>query len=88
MIFACQHCSGLEPYIIVAFTTAVVAARGWLAYTVTITVARVFGWFRPVKPECQSCGSFIFCAIDDVAKCQKSKPWYYRLRLRLWRKRR
>jgi len=36
MIFACQYCGGLEPYII----AIALAAWGWLAYT----VARVFGW--------------------------------------------
>jgi hypothetical protein len=41
MIFACQHCGGLEPYII----AIVLAAWGGLTYT----LARVRSWFRPVK---------------------------------------
>ena len=76
MLFACQYCGGgLEAFII----AGAVAAWGWGAYM----LARVLGWFRPVKPECQSCGSFISCSMAQVQKCPKSKPWYYRL----WRKR-
>jgi len=74
MIFGCQYCGGLEPYII----ACAVAAWAWGAYR----LARVLHWvwYRP-QPPCQPCGSFIFCAIDDVRKCPKIKPRFSLRRL-------
>ena len=43
---------------------------------ITLGVAGYFAkrvFFEPAKPPCQSCGSFIFCAIDQVSKCPKLK---------------
>lgn len=74
MLFACQYCGGLEAFII----AGAIAAWGWGAYM----LARVFGWLRPapIKPPCQSCGSFIFCAIDQMSQYPKIKrSWYRRL---------
>jgi hypothetical protein len=69
-MFACQYCGGLEAFII----AGAIAAWGWGCYM----LARVFGWLRPVKPVCQSCGNFISCSMAQVKKCPKSKPWYRR----------
>lgn len=41
MIFACQHCGGIEPYIIVGAC----AAWTWGAWT----LARIFAWLRRAK---------------------------------------
>jgi len=69
VLVACEYCGGvLEPAII----AGTAAAWGWRCYL----LARVFGWIRrpePEKPPCQSCGSFIFCAIDQVSQCPKLK---------------
>lgn len=74
---ACQYCGGLEAAII----ACAVAGWGWGAWM----LGRVFRWLRPVKPACQSCGGFISCAMAQVKKCPKSKPWYYRLFPATWR---
>ena len=41
----------------------------------------LFGlWVSPKKPECQSCSSFIFCAMNQVERCPKLKrSWPDRL---------
>ena len=45
-------------------------------------LAHILGWLkpRPKKPPCQSCNSFIFCAINDVRQCPKLKrpSWFRR----------